>query len=206
MFPPSKKKPSGPGGPPDPFAPPEGPGGPPTGPPGMDPFGGGGGMPPPMPGQGGPPDPFGGPPLGMAPGMPKPGQGMDPMQAMNGGIGADPGMLAGTPQDNGPPMGPDGFPVGGSMPPPCEDGGMCDMGGSDLLQALAGGGGGVGGDPYGQPPGAPGQVFEGMGQGDPNMGLQQLLQMMALGQMGVGGPGSSGADPGGNQVGSSLGF
>ena len=145
--------------------------------------------------------------MGMAPGMPKPGQGMDPMQAMMQGLGPDPSMTAGAPQDLGPPMGPDGFPVGGSMPP--MGGGDESMGGSDLLKALAGGGMGGGmnpGDPYGQPPGAPDQMFQGIGQGDPNMGLQQLLQMLAIGQMGAGGPGSSGMDPGGGQIGSTLGF
>jgi hypothetical protein len=151
-------------------------------PPGMDPFGGGAQ-----------------PPLGGV----KPGQGMDPMQAMLNGLGPDPSMTQGAPQDQGPPMGPDGFPVGGSMPPPCDDGSCGDMGGSDLLKALAGN---MGGDPYGQPPGAPDQMFQGIGTGDPNMGVNQLLSMLALGQMGVGGPGSSGADPGGGQIGSVLGF
>ena len=210
MFPPSKKPAAG--GPPpgaDPFGGPPG-GAPPLGglPPGGDPFGpapaGGPAMPPGM-------DPFGGaaqPPLGMAPGMPKPGQGMDPMMAMLQGLGPDPSMTAGAPADQGPPMGPDGFPVGGSLPPPI-DGDSQDMGGSDLLQALAGSAGGVGGDPYGQPPGAPDQMFQGLGTGDPNMGIQQMLQMFALGQMGVGGPGAgtSGVDvgPSGN-MGQMVGF
>ena len=208
MFPPPKK-PAGPGGPPPksglpgPGGPPPGPGGPP---PGGDPFGpapaGGPAMPPGM-------DPFGGgamPPLGMGAGMPKPGQGMDPMMAMMQGLGPDPFMSAGAPPSQGPPMGPDGFPVGGSMPPP---GG--DMGGSDLLQALAGGmgGGDIGADISQLPPGAPDQMFQGIGQGDPSMGLQQMLQMLALGQMGVGGgpaSGGSGMDLGGGQIGSALGF
>ena len=122
MFPPQKKPPAGgpstnPGGPPDPFGPPPGGSPPPPGmPPGIDPFGGGG-----M------------PPMGMAPGMPKPGQGMDPMQAMMQGLGPDPSMTAGAPQDLGPPMGPDGFPVGGSMPP-MGDGGE-SMGGVRLAQS-----------------------------------------------------------------------
>ena len=77
------------------------------------------------------------------------------------------------------------------------------MGGSSLLQALAGS---MGGDPYGQPPGAPDTMLQGIGTGDPKLGMQQMLQMFALGQMGVGGPGSSGADPGGGQIGSTLGF
>ena len=53
------------------------------------------------------------------------------------------------------------------------------MGGSDLLQALAGSGGG--GDNYDQPPGAPDQMFQGLGTGDPNMRIQQKLQMFSLG-------------------------
>lgn len=201
MFPPAKKKPPTPGGPPDPFAPQAG-AAPPPGPP--DPFGG------PPPGG----DPFGGgaqPPLGMQPGIPPPGGGMDPMQAMLGGIGSDPRMTGGVPQSQGPPMGPDGFPVGGSMPPMGPDGDDPDMGGSDLLAALSGamGGSGPGGnpnDPYAVGPMDPLRAFQGIGQGDPNMGQQQMLQMLALAKMGVGGPGGSGADPGGGQIGSMLGM
>lgn len=184
MFPPQKNsgskpqpKPSpggrsGPAsGPPPPFPPP---------PPGSDPFGavpaGGPAMPPGM-------DPFGGaamPPLG---GGTRPGQGMDPMAAMLGGLGA------GAPPPQGPPMGPNGLPVGGEMPGPDAD---PEMGGSPLLQAMMGALQG-GGDPYTQPPGGPDHVFDGMGQGDPHMGLDQLLSMLALGQMGVGGGPSPGS-------------
>lgn len=89
------------------------------------------------------------------------------------------------------------------MPPICDDGSCGDMGGSDLLKALACG---MGGDPYGQPPSAPDQMSQGLGQGDPNMGIQQMLQMFALGQIGVGGPGGPGVDPGGGQIGSYFGF
>ncbi|MDR3635694.1 MAG: hypothetical protein P4L84_17965 [Isosphaeraceae bacterium] len=114
---------------------------------------------------------------------------MDPIAAMLGGLGGAGPPAAGGPQ--GPPMGPDGFPIGGSLPPPDPSGGD-EMGGSSLLQALAGA---MGGDQYTQPPGAPDTMFQGIGQGDPNMGIEQLLSMLALGQMGVGGgpsPASSG--------------
>lgn len=182
MFPPQKPKPKpNPGGPPDPFG-----GGPPPSPPGADPFSpvpaGGPAMPPGM-------DPFGGaamPPLGGS----KPGQGMDPITAMLGGIGG--GSLGATnPAPQGPPMGPDGLPVGGSMPAPGSD---PEMGGSPLLQSLVGSlGSGGGGDQYTLPPGGPDTVFNGIGSGDPQMGAEQLLSMLALAKMGVGGgpaPGS----------------
>ena len=174
MFPPKKQGlPSpgfGPGGPPDPF------GGPPSG---------------------GPPDPFGGGPAPFEPppGLPKPGQGMDPMMAMMHGLGPDP-MSGGPLAPMGPPLGPGRLPVGGSLPTP-DDGGDQDMGGSDLLKALAGSLGGN--DPYSVPPMGPDKGFQGMGTGDPGMGIEQMLQMLALGQMGVGGgpgTGSSGIDPG----------
>lgn len=181
MFPPEKKKPAGPGGPPsgappDPFAAPAGPGGPPP--------------------AGGVPDPFA-PPPGPPAGAAQPGQGMDPMMAMMQGLGPE-AMGQGPPMPQGPPTGPDGFPVGGSMPPCGDDGEMCDpsMGGSDLLQALQGSmAGGAGGDPYGVAPMQPGQGFQGMGTGDPSMGIEQLLQMLALGKQGVGGGPDSGLDP-----------
>ena len=85
------------------------------------------------------------------------------------------------------------------------------MGGLDLLQALAGGMAGMGGGDIGAsisllPPGAPDQMFQGLGTGDPNVGIQQLLQMLAIGKAGVGGPGSSGIDPGNGPIGNSLGF
>lgn len=113
---------------------------------------------------------------------PKPGQGMDPMQAMNQGLG---------PQTIGPPMGPNGFPIGGGPPAPTNYlGGQTspDMGGSDILQMLLSGGRE---DPYAPPPGAP-PVNEGQPPADP--GLEQLLQMLAMIKMGVPpqGPPSSG--------------
>ncbi len=89
------------------------------------------------------------------------------------------------------------MPFGGSLPGDNPDGDP-DMGGSDLLKALSGSLAGPGmGDPYGVAPMQPGLGFEGMGTGDPNMGIEQLLQALALGKMGVGGgPGGSGMDPG----------
>jgi hypothetical protein len=57
------------------------------------------------------------------------------------------------------------------------------MGGSDLLSALQSS---LSGDPYAVPPGGPDHALDG-GQGDPDMGLDQMLQALALSQMGVGG-------------------
>lgn len=90
----------------------------------MDPFGGAG-----MPGLGG---------MG-----PKPGQGMDPLAAMLGGIhGSAPAPMG----PAGPPGGGQGLPIGGTLPPPDENlGGGPDMGGSGLLQALHAT---LSGDPY----------------------------------------------------------
>jgi hypothetical protein len=70
------------------------------------------------------------------------------------------------------------------------------MGGSDLLTSLqAALAGGEQGDPYDAGPGP--VNLNSLGTGDPNMGIEQLLQMLALGKMGVGGApeaGSSGVD------------
>ena len=68
------------------------------------------------------------------------------------------------------------------------------------------GGGDIGASISLLPPGAPDQMFQGLGTGDPNVGIQQLLQMLAIGKAGVGGPGSSGIDPGNGPIGNSLGF
>jgi hypothetical protein len=165
----------------DPFGP--SPAGGPAQPPSMDPFGGGAAA-----------------PLGPPPGMPKPGQGMDPMQAMLNGIGPDP-LGAGPPPQQGPPLGPGGLPVGGSLPQLGGDDGDPSMDGSGLLQALAGALSAppTAGDPYGVAPFQPSQGFEGMGTGDPGMGQEQLMQMLALAQLGIGGgpgAGSSGVDVG----------
>lgn len=162
---------AGPAGDPDPFGGAPAPFG--SGPPGM----------PPLAGAAAPPLPM--------PGSPKPGQGMDPVAAMMGGLGMSP-----PPQQHGPPLGPGGLPFGGSIVPP-SDGDDDDMGGSPLLKALAAGL--QGGDQYAVPPGGPDTAFEGIGQGDPNLGVENLLQLLALGQMGVGGVpggGQSGVDTG----------
>jgi len=114
---------------------------------------------------------------------------MDPVMAMLQGLGPE---VMGTPpaQPGGAPLGPDGLPFGGSLP---EEG--FDGGGSDLLAALAGGLGGGGSDPYAVAPGQSDQGFQGAGTGDPNMGLEQLLQLLALGQAGVGGGPQAGGIP-----------
>lgn len=108
--------------------------------------------------------------VGSPPGMPRPGQGMDPMAAMMGGLGGSP--------PGGPPgmgvNGPDGLPLGGAAPPP---GSPDEMGGSDLMSMLS-----QGGDQYDQPPGS--APFTQMGQ-PPDDGMQQLMQMLAFAQMGV---------------------
>jgi hypothetical protein len=141
--------------------------------------------------------------------LPKPGQGMNPMMAMLHGLGPDPlGMGQPTPAPPGPPLGPDGLPPGGSLP-----GGLAaqesadpTMGGSDLLQALTAAV--QAGDPYGTT-GVPTSLN--IGPQDPNMGIEQMLQLLALGQMGVGGgpapmPGGSGLDLPPNLMGQMVGL
>lgn len=160
---------------------------------------------------GGPPGPGSTPsamdmsmPLGMPPGMmglmggpqqqapfipapdARPGRGMDAVRAMQNGLGPDP-MAAGYPPADSAPLGSEGLPIGGFVPPNLMDNDADDrMGGSDLLQALVRAAAPQG-DPYTQPPGGPDQGFQGMGTGDPNMGMAPLLQLLALAQMGVGG-------------------
>jgi hypothetical protein len=114
----------------------------------------------------------------MRPGV-KPGQGMDPMMAMMMGMG-DMSHLG--PPAPGAPMGPEGLPVGGGLP--SSDPAMDPaMDGSSLFQALT-----ASLDPYASPPEGHGEL-EGMGTGDPGMGLDQLLAMLALSKAGVGGQG-----------------
>jgi hypothetical protein len=114
--------------------------------------------------------------------MPRPGGGMDPMAA----------MLNGLPPMAGPsPAGPPGGSPMGSDPgfDPALDGSALMK---SLNLSLS--------DPYAAGPQGYGDL-SGMGTGDPSMGLEQLLQLLALGQMGVGGspgsppPGSSGLMP-----------
>lgn len=97
-----------------------------------------------------------------------------------GGMGMGGGM---------PPMGG----MGGGMPPEQE------MGGADspllmaLMQMMGGQGGGMGGSPLGMDPSQP----------DPSMGLEQMLQMLAMSQGGMGGTDPSlqgGGMPGGSGV------
>ena len=129
--------------------------------------------------KGGPPHP--GPGLHQAimrPSGPKPGQGMDPHEAMLGGMG-DMSMFAPPPPEA--PMGPGGLPIGGNLP--SSDPGMDPaMGGSSLFQALNMGLQGGGGDPFASPP-------QGHGQLDPHPDLNTLIGMMALMQSGLGGQG-----------------
>lgn len=156
-------------------------------------------------GMGPPPGP---PPMMMPPGPmtgngPQAGAGVDPMMAMLGGagpFGGGPPPMPGM----GDPMG-GGLPVGGSIPMP---GAMDGASQSPMLAALLGsqgaapGMGGMGGDPYGTAPGEPDQTFAGVGTGDPQMGLGELLALLALAKAGVGGgqeqmgvpPGGSGVD------------
>ncbi len=205
------------------FPPPKG------GPPKSKPPGPGG-----PPGAGGPdagnPDPMagtGGPPPMQPPGGPPPGAGADPMAAMMGQLG--PGLLP-PPQAPPPsfPGGPDGMPFGSSMPGGDMDGDQMDLEGSPLLQQLMGSLGG--GDEYATMPGESDHVFDGAGTDDPGMGLDQIIQLLAMAQMGVGGgppepmmdpsmgmgmpqrprggvpPGGSGAPQGPSNIGSMLGF
>jgi hypothetical protein len=156
--------------------------------------------------------PFGPGPGGLPPQMSasrtKPGQGMDPFEAMMQGLGPDVLGGLGGPQQ-GPaslaPMGGNGLPFGGSMPRPGGPDDGQDMGGSDLLKALMGSIGG--GDPYAT---GPMPTNLNVGSQDPQMGLEQMLQMLALSQMGVGGqPGAGGSgvpfDPAGG-MGQMTGF
>lgn len=137
----------------------------------------GGGMPP-GPGMGAPG--MGMPPMMGGNGMTKPGQGMNAMSAMMGGLGMQPpgGGMGGPPG-----AGHNGLPFGGIDPGP---GSPEEMGGSDLLSMLSGGG-----DPYDQPAGQ--TPLSNVGQ-PPDDQMQQLMQMLALAQMGVN-PGDAQGDP-----------
>jgi hypothetical protein len=124
---------------------------------------------------GGPPPPGPGgqqnlhsPPIG----VPKAGQGIDPMQAMMGGMGDMSQFGPPPPPSPGAPLGPNGLPIGGGLP--SSDPGMDpNMDGSGLFQAmnmqLDPMGGGLGDDP----------------NGGGQMGLEQLLQMLAMSQAGT---------------------
>jgi hypothetical protein len=92
-------------------------------------------------------------------------------------------------------MGPEGLPVGGS-PASADPSFSPDMDGSALLKALNLS------DPYAAGPEGHGELM-GVGQGDPNLGLEQMLQLLALGQAGAG---SSGVDPDRGMPGQMMGF
>jgi hypothetical protein len=130
--------------------------------------GGLGGMP--MPGMGGP---MGGMmPMMGGPGQPRPGQGMNAMSAMQGGLGMAPPAPS--------PMGvngPNGLPMGGVDP---GQGSSDQFGGSDLLAMLS-----QGGDQYDQPAGMP--SLEDVGE-DPTGGMNDpggLMSLIAMAGLGV---------------------
>jgi hypothetical protein len=114
------------------------------------------------------------------------------MALLAGGGGGPGGMMGGPPPMGGgpPPMGMGMDPMMGMMGP----GGMPPMGGT---------GPGMGSDPYGVPdpfntiiPGEPDHVFDGLGTGDPQMGLGEMIKLLMLAKAGVGGgPTSSGLTP-----------
>jgi vasodilator-stimulated phosphoprotein len=111
---------------------------------------------------------------------------LPPMPAPHGGGPApmDPlaAMLAA-------PAGPSPLPIGGSLPGPDE---MAGADGSPLMQALI--------SAMSPPPGAGVPVLNAPPQGgDPTMGVQGLLQLLALGDAGAGGP-MGGVTPGGSGV------
>lgn len=111
---------------------------------------------------------------------PKPGQGMDPMEAMMGGMG-DLSQFAPPPPPPGAPLGPDGMPIGGG-PGEGFPGFDPSMDGSSLFQALH-----ASLDPYAAGP-------LGHGELDPPPDLDSLLAMLAFRQSGVA-PGGSGVMP-----------
>lgn len=139
----------------------------------------------------------------------RPGRGMDALRAMISGLGPDP-LAAGYPPAQTAPLGPEGLPIGASLPGMLNDNDADDtMGGSSLIQALARAAGGNSSDPYTQPPGGSEIGFQGMGTGDPQMGLEPLLKLLALAKMGVGGQGprpagSSGLDMPPNDIGGMM--
>jgi hypothetical protein len=113
-----------------------------------------------------PPLPFG-PPAAARPPMPAGGGLPEILGSMMGGAGGPPSLAASP-----------AMPVGGSLPP----GG--DTAGSPLLAALAS----SLSDPFAAP--GPDPVDLNVGPQDPNMGLMDLLGMLGLSAMGVGGGGA----------------
>lgn len=118
-----------------------------------------------------------GAPMPVAPGPqqpPIPGEPMDPFAAMAMGQQQPPPM---DPMLMQALMGGGGMPMGdGDMDAPMD---LMGMGMPGMGMA----------DPYAVPPGYSQQALSGAGVADPQMGLQQLLQMLALAQSGVA-PGS----------------
>ena len=151
------------------------------------------------------PTPIPGAPMGPPPGMPQPGTGVDPILAMLGQAG--PGLIPPPPPPSPFPQGPNGLPPGGSMPDFDGDEAMpAEIADSPIISALMGGA-----DPYGVSPMEPPNVFDGAGVGDPNSGMQQLIQLLMLAQSGLGGTGvspapSSGAEPAPGSPGMALGL
>lgn len=151
------------------------------------------------------PMPIPGAPMGPPPGMPQPGTGVDPILAMLGQAG--PGLIPPPPPPSPFPQGPNGLPPGGAMPDFDGDEAMpTEIADSPIISALMGGA-----DPYGVGPMEPPNVFDGAGVGDPNSGMQQLIQLLMLAQSGLGGTGvspapSSGAEPAPGSPGMALGL
>lgn len=112
----------------------------------------------------------------------KPGRGVDPQRAMM--LGMDPMMGMGA----APPL-----PVGGVVPPDAGQGAD-----SPLLAALLGQAGGVNAPAPGMPGEPPALIpgtFGGQGVADPHLGLEGLIQLLALAQSGVGDGGQPGMPP-----------
>lgn len=113
----------------------------------------------------------------------KAGQGMDPTAAMMGGMGDISHLAPPAPPAPAAPMGEGGLPIGGNLP--SSDPMMSpEMEGSGLFQALN-----QGLDPYASPPGGHGVLDPMGGQG---MGLDQLLQLLAMSRAGLGGGAGAG--------------
>ena len=154
-------------------------------------------------GKGKPPGWTGGPPMPAASAPqdpPLPGEAVDPMTAMMGQVSPSPVPPAPAPfPGQAPPVGigPGGY----GMPPGMM--GEPDADDNPMLSALLLGAGGqnspmgaappVGmpgglmpGDPYSTLPGEPDHAFDGVGTDDPQMGLEQMIQLLMLAKAGVG--------------------
>ena len=181
-----KKKPAGPARPPGGL--PGADGMSPQPPPGPPPGGDDQGIDPSLLAMGGGWPPNGGAGCPQCRGMPKPGQPMDPMQAMLGGLGGGMGMPP-PPPAPGPPMGPGGLPVGGTQPS-VDPWFNPEMSGSTLMQGISR----AIGDPYAAGPEGHADL-DGMGPQQPDMGLEQLIQLIAMAQSGAGPDAGGGMPP-----------